>query len=72
MDAGYDADQIREQSVSLGHIPSFLAETRFRTSARDGPHQRVRFRERTAVERVFSRLKDEFGGGLCGCADGPK
>jgi transposase len=26
------------------------------------PHQRVRFCERTAVERVFSRLKDEFGG----------
>ena len=26
------------------------------------PHQRMRFRRRTTVERVFSRLKDEFGG----------
>ena len=26
------------------------------------PHQQVRFRERTGVERVYSRLKDEYGG----------
>ena len=35
------------------------------------PHQAVRFRERTGVERVFSRLKEEFGGEFVrvrGCA----
>ncbi|HXB73641.1 MAG TPA: transposase, partial [Candidatus Acidoferrales bacterium] len=26
------------------------------------PHQRQRYKERTTIERVFSRLKDEFGG----------
>jgi transposase len=26
------------------------------------PHEQIRFRERTAVERVYGRLKDEFGG----------
>ena len=26
------------------------------------PHRAHRFRERTAVERVYARLKDEFGG----------
>jgi hypothetical protein len=26
------------------------------------PHEKARFRERTAVERVYARLKDEFGG----------
>ena len=26
------------------------------------PHEASRFRERTAIERVYSRLKDEFGG----------
>ena len=26
------------------------------------PHEAWRFRERTTVERVYARLKDEFGG----------
>jgi IS5 family transposase len=26
------------------------------------PHQALRFRERTTVERVYSRLKQSFGG----------
>ena len=63
MDAGYDADQIREQSVSLGHIP-IIPRRKLGSEPAPvmDPHQRVRFCERTAVERVFSRLKDEFGG----------
>jgi diadenosine tetraphosphate (Ap4A) HIT family hydrolase len=56
----YAADQIREQSVNSGHI-SIIPRRKLGSEpppAMD-PHQRVRFRERTAVERVFSRLKDE-------------
>ena len=26
------------------------------------PHEKARFDERTGIERLFSRLKDEFGG----------
>ena len=26
------------------------------------PHQQTRYRERTTAERVYARLKDEFGG----------
>jgi hypothetical protein len=63
MDAGYDAGQIRQQSVSAGHIPIIpRRKLGSKPATVMDPHQRVRFRERTAVERVFSRLKDEFGG----------
>jgi IS5 family transposase len=64
MDAGYDSDQIREHSVKLGHVP-IIPRKKSRGSEEKpvmDPHQAVRFRERTGVERVFSRLKDEFGG----------
>jgi IS5 family transposase len=64
MDAGYDSDQIREHSVRLGHVP-IIPRKKPRGSEEKpvmDPHQAVRFRERTGVERVFSRLKEEFGG----------
>jgi hypothetical protein len=60
---GYDCDQIREHSVKLGHVP--LIPRRKRGSQPPpvmDPHQQVRFRERTLVERVYARLKEEFGG----------
>lgn len=63
MDAGYDSEQIREHSMKLGHVPLIPRQKR---GSQPAPvmddHQQVRFRERTMVERVFSRLKDEFGG----------
>lgn len=73
MDAGYDSDQIREHSVRLGHVP-IIPRKKPRGSEEKpvmDPHQAVRFRERTGVERVFSRLKEEFGGEFVrvrGCA----
>lgn len=73
MDAAYDATEIYEHSRSLGHVPIIRpvrrkhAEIPF--SGRDQWEAREmtraeqdRFRERTMVERVNARLKDEFGG----------
>lgn len=76
MDAGYDAGIIREHSRSLGHVPiidinprrnkelkeELKAESRrFEFLHFERPEDR-RYKERTCVERVFGRLKDEFGG----------
>jgi len=76
MDSAYDAPIIREHSRSLGHVPIIdinprrntkLKEER-RSEARrfellhfERPEDR-RYKERTNVERVYARLKDEFGG----------
>ncbi len=62
MDAGYDADGIRDHSRSLGHVPIIERVQRTEISVKMLPHEASRFRERTSVERVYSRLKDEFGG----------
>ncbi len=62
MDSAYDSEQIREQSMKLGHVPIIQRQKRGSQEPVMDPHQRVRFRERTAIERVNGRLKDEFGG----------
>ena len=76
MDAAYDAEQIREHSRSLGHVPLIDVNPRgdkaraeeLRTEARRLKNlgfqlaEQVRYNERTAGERVNGRLKDEFGG----------
>jgi hypothetical protein len=72
MDSAYDAEAIRECSKSLNHVPIIdwkkrrQAETslpcRVKVQPELSPAERVRYRERTSVERVFGRLKDEFGG----------
>lgn len=61
MDTGYDATAIREKSRHLGHVPLIPFQKRGSEQQELYPHQKVRLRERTAVERVFSRLKDEYG-----------
>jgi len=62
MDKGYDADGVRKYSVSLGHVPLIDRVQRGEDPVTMLPHEASRFRERTAIERVYSRLKDEFGG----------
>jgi len=63
MDMGYDSEQIREHSASLGHVALIPWQKRGQQPAPEmAPHQKVRFRERTVIERVYARLKDEFGG----------
>ena len=75
MDAAYDAQEIRAHSCSLDHVPLIDLNPRRNTALKDeltAEAQRrqvlgvqlpedVRYNERTAVERVNARLKDEFG-----------
>lgn len=73
MDSAYDAVEIREHSRSLGHVPIVRPVRRKRKQEPFSEEvgyvaneltwaEEDRFRERTIVERVYSRLKDEFGG----------
>jgi DDE family transposase len=61
MDAAYDSGNIRSHSVSLGHVPIIERVQHGDTPVTMAPHEAIRFRERTTVERVNSRMKDEFG-----------
>ncbi len=72
MDAAYDAEEIHAHSRSLGHVPIINPAHRGRKTknvvATGKPKRQLseaegqRFRERTSVERVNARIKDEFGG----------
>lgn len=62
MDAGYDAQIIRDHSRSLGHVPLIDFNRRYESDAREFlPHEAQRYKERSTAERVNARLKDEFG-----------
>jgi hypothetical protein len=75
MDSAYDAEPVREHSLGLGHVPIIDANPRRDTARKaelQGEEKRrkllhcqtaedMRFHERTTVERVNGRLKDEFG-----------
>jgi hypothetical protein len=76
MDSAYDADEILEHSRQLKHVPIVAPHPRRGTKkvsqlpkafpVRPGPQlspaAEDRYKERTMVERVYARLKDEFGG----------
>jgi IS5 family transposase len=62
MDGGYESLLIRQHSEKLGHVPLIDVQARGGRIPPMAPHQAVRFRERTTVERVNARLKEEFGG----------
>lgn len=62
MDRGYESLLIRQHSEQLGHVPLIDVQTRGGRIPPMAPHQAARYRERTTVERVYSRLKEEFGG----------
>ncbi len=74
MDSGYHVDAIMDHSRSLGHIPLFERQSKKAGEKEEKhleklawktlnwkPAEWVRYERRTGVERVFSRLKDEFG-----------
>lgn len=62
MDSAYDAGPIREQSLALGHVPLIDGHTRRGgVKPQFAPHEAQRYKERTTIERVFARLKEEFG-----------
>ncbi len=76
MDSAYDARAIHEHSRGLAHIPLIDVHPRRVQALKEELQaeekqlkllnvknaQDVRYRERTTVERVNARLKDEFGG----------
>jgi hypothetical protein len=73
MDTAYHATEILEHSRQLGHVPIIRAPKRPQKEVPFSGRQKWearelswaeadRFRERTMVERVYARLKDEFGG----------
>jgi len=62
MDAAYDAPQIRDYSVGQGHVPIIDTNPRRGEKKEMDPAQAVRFRHRSAAERVNSTLKDNYGG----------
>ena len=61
MDAGYDARAIYQMSRSRGHFPIIDKNSRGKDIIPMAPHKAARYKERTAVERFNSRLKEEFG-----------
>jgi len=75
MDSAYDVPGIHAHSRSLGHVPiidphprgsvgkqKLTAENKARATINMKPSEMVRYHERSTVERVNGRLKDEFGG----------
>jgi Transposase DDE domain len=75
MDSAYDANAILEHCTSLNHVPIVQPHPRRNGKSKSilpkvfppklAPEmtwaQQERFKERTTVERVHARLKDEFG-----------
>jgi hypothetical protein len=61
MDAAYCSKDLREHSLSLGHIPLIDHNPRGGEKIEFCSAQAVRYNERTVAERSNARLKDEFG-----------
>jgi len=76
MDAAYDAPQIHEHSKRLGHVPiidinprrdkelkkEIAAEIKRSNKVGHKTAEAIRYNERSTVERVNGRLKDDYGG----------
>ena len=61
-DAAYDAKEIREMSARLGHVPIIDHNPRRGKKREFAPAEAIRYRERSAAERVYSHLHDNHGG----------
>ncbi len=74
MDAAYDSPIIKEHSYGLGHVPiidtrpkrgqkvEIELELKAKRNANYKTSQMIRYNQRSSVERVNGRLKDEFNG----------
>lgn len=62
MDSAYDCQTIRDYSRQLGHVPLIDSNPRRGQTREFSPAEKIRYRERSAAERVNSNLKDNFGG----------
>ena len=60
-DAAYDCKEIREFPESLGHVPLIDRNARGGEAGPFAPAEKIRYRERSAVERCNSELKDNYG-----------
>ena len=71
MDSAYDAEAIHQASVKLNHRaiiqprtppkPKTQLPSRVKLPPEMEPADKSRYKQRTTVERAYSRLKDEFG-----------
>jgi hypothetical protein len=61
MDSAYDAPAIHEFSRRLGHVPIIDPNPRRGPLIPLAPAEQLRFRERSAAERVHSQLHDNYG-----------
>jgi hypothetical protein len=61
-DAAYDAKAIKEYSLSLGHVPIIDSNKRRGEEVQMEPAKKQRYKERSAVERANSSLRDNYGG----------
>lgn len=61
MDAAYCSPILRAHSQSLGHVPLIDHNPRSGEKIEFAPHEAQRYKERSTVERVNARLKDDFG-----------
>lgn len=75
MDSAYDAPEIKAHSIALGHVPLIAPHPRtaagkekIRAEAKRQkriglrPAEHVRYQQRSAAERGFANLKDNFAG----------
>jgi hypothetical protein len=60
-DSAYDAPQIKNFSSALGHVPIIDPNKRRGDAVELDPAKKIRYRNRTAVERGNSELKDNYG-----------
>lgn len=61
MDAAYDASALRQNSQINNHVALIDHNKRRGEKKEFAPHEAQRYKNRTSVERVYGRLKDEFG-----------
>lgn len=61
-DSAYDAKEIKDFSNNLGHVAIIDPNPRRGDLIPLAPAKKIRFKERTTVERTNSDLKDNYGG----------
>ena len=61
MDAAYDAPEIHDYSKHLNHVPVIDNNPRRGEKIEFDPAKKMRYNERTSVERANSELKDNYG-----------
>jgi len=62
MDSAYDSNEIREHVSEKNKVAIIYPQKRPHQKVVLNPAEKRRYGERTTVERVYGRLKDDFGG----------